>query len=128
MRIAKQDIPTKIDVPGAKVRQLPDFGTADGLIGAEHFSLDAGLDISPLLQGLPDDACQSPHWGFVVTGALVVTYTDGTVERCSTGDLFHWPAGHSVAVQEDAEVVVFSPTVAHTAVLDHMLVGLAAPA
>ena len=79
MRISKHDIPTKIDVPGATARQLPDFGTADGPLGAEFFSLGAGLDISPLLQGLHDDACQSPHWGYVISGTIVVTYTDDTL-------------------------------------------------
>lgn len=128
MRISKHDIPTKIDVPGATARQLPDFGTADGPLGAEFFSLGAGLDISPLLQGLHDDACQSPHWGYVISGTVVVSYTDGTTERCAGGDVFFWPAGHSVRVEHDAEVVLFSPVVAHTAVMDHMLDKLGASA
>ena len=54
MRIAKNDVPTKIDVPGAKARQITEFGdaTAYGKISGEYFSLSAGTDISPLLQGL----------------------------------------------------------------------------
>lgn len=65
MRIAKEDIPTKIDAPGARARQLTDFGDAMGYgkIGAEYFSLGAGTDIAPLLQGLDGDLCQCPHWG-----------------------------------------------------------------
>jgi hypothetical protein len=51
----------------------------------------------------------------------VVSYSDGTSERCSGGDVFHWPAGHSVRVDQDAEIVLFSPVTAHTAVMDHML-------
>lgn len=53
-------------------------------------------------------------------GDLVVTYADGTTERCRTGDLFHWPAGHTVRVTEDAELVLFSPQVAHGEVIDHI--------
>ena len=123
MRVAKEAIPVKIDVPGAIARQAVDFGDASGYgtIGGEYFSLGAGTDIAPLLQGLEDDACQAPHWGYVVTGALVVTYTDGTEEQCVAHDLFHWPPGHSVRVLEDAEVVLFSPQDQHGHVMDHML-------
>ena len=61
MRIAKEDIPVKIDVPGATARQVSNFGDATGYgkIGGEYFSLGAGTDISPLLQGLDGDLCQS---------------------------------------------------------------------
>lgn len=123
MRIAKDDIPVKFDVPGAVARQLPDFGDATGYgpIGGEFFSLATGTDIAPLLQGLADDACHAPHWGYVVSGRLVVDYTDGSQDTCAGGDLFHWPSGHSVRVTDDAEVILFSPTLEHTHVLDHML-------
>lgn len=122
MRLAKEDIPTKIDVPGAVARQVGDFGDASkyGPLAAEYFSLGAGTDIAPLLEGLDDDACQSPHWGYVIDGRLVVTYTDGTTDTCTTSDVFYWPAGHSVRVLEDAEVILFSPEVEHLAVMDHM--------
>lgn len=122
MRVAKSDIPTKIDVPGAVARQLGDFGDASkhGPLAAEYFSLGAGTDIAPLLAGLEDDACQAPHWGYVIVGNLVVSYTDGTVEECTGSDVFYWPAGHSVRVVDDAEVILFSPHVEHAAVMDHM--------
>lgn len=122
MRVAKNDIPTKIDVPGAVARQLGDFGDAAkyGPLAAEYFSLGAGTDIAPLLQGLEDDACQAPHWGYVISGHLVVTYTDGTEDACVTNDVFYWPAGHSVRVVDDAEVILFSPHLEHAAVMDHM--------
>jgi hypothetical protein len=126
MRIAKQDVPTRIDVPGAVVRQTDDFGDASkhGPLAAEYLSLGAGTDIAPLLQGLEDDACQSPHWGYVISGNLVVSYTDGTTDTCVTGDLCHWPAGHSVRVVEDTELVLFSPHLEHAAVMDHMRVQM----
>lgn len=127
MRITRTDIPTKIDVPGAVARQAIDFGdtSAYGTLAAEYFSLGAGTDIAPLLQGLEDDSCQAPHWGFMLSGEVVVTYTDGRQETCATDDLFHWPPGHSVRVVEDAEVILFSPQVEHTQVMDHMLAALA---
>ena len=130
MHITKDAIPTKIDVPGAVARQLVDFGDASGYssLGAEYFSLGAGTDIAPLLQGLDDDACHAPHWGFMITGQVVVSYTDGTEETCSSQDLFHWPPGHSVRVVDDAEVILFSPQNEHGAVMDHMLTTMASMA
>ncbi len=127
MHITKNDIPTKIDIPGAKARQKTDFGDVAGYaqLGGEYFTLGAGTDIAPLLKGLHDDACHAPHWGFVISGKVIVRYTDGAEETCSGQDLFHWPAGHSVRVVDDAEVVLFSPQAEHTAVMDHMLAKLA---
>lgn len=122
MRISKTEIPTQIDVPGATARQVGNFGDASacGSFAAEYFSLGAGTDIAPLLVGLDDDACQAPHWGYVISGNLVVSYTDGTHDTCLTGDVFYWPSGHSVRVVEDAEVILFSPHTEHAAVMDHM--------
>ena len=123
MRIAKQDIPVRIDVPGAVARQKMNFGDATGygMISSEYFSLGAGTDISPLLQGLEGDLCQSPHWGYVLQGELTVTYADGTHEVINSGDLFYWPPGHTVKVGQDAEVILFSPQDEHSKVIDHML-------
>ena len=94
------------------------------LFGGEYFSLGAGTDIAPLLQGLEADACQAPHWGYMLSGEVVVTYTDGSEETCSGNDLFYWPPGHSVRVLDDAEVILFSPQIEHTQVMDHMLVQM----
>ena len=127
MRIAKQDIPVRIDVPGAIARQKTNFGDAAGygMISGEYFSLGAGTDIAPLLQGLEGDLCQSPHWGYVLKGELTVTYADGTNELINGGDLFHWPPGHTVKVGQDAEVILFSPQHEHSQVIDHMLSKMA---
>ncbi len=127
MRIAKNDIPTKIDVPGAVARQAIGFGAASdyGSLAAEYFSLGAGTDIAPLLKGLDDDACHAPHWGFMMAGEVVITYTNGRQETCVGDDLFYWPPGHSVRVVKDAEVILFSPQVEHVAVIDHMLAQMA---
>ena len=127
MRIAKNEIPIKIDSPGAVARQAINFGEASdyGSLAAEYFSLGAGADIAPLLKGLDDDACHAPHWGFIMSGEVVITYTDGRQETCSADDLFYWPPGHSVRVVSDAEVILFSPQVEHTEVLDHMITMMA---
>ncbi len=127
MRIAKQDIPVRIDVPGAVARQLPNFGNAAGygVISGEYFSLGAGTDIAPLLQGLENNLCQAPHWGYLIQGELVVTYADGASESVRGGDLFNWPPGHTVKAVQDAEVILFSPQHEHAVVIDHMLAKMA---
>lgn len=122
MRIAKTDIPVKINVPGAIARQELNFGDAAGYgaIAGEYFSLKAGTDISPLLKGLENDLCQSPHWGYLLEGEVTVTYSDGREEAVAGGDLFYWPPGHTVKVGADAEVILFSPQAEHCKVIEHL--------
>ena len=122
MRISKDDVPIKINGPGAIARQQTDFGDATGYgkLGAEYFSLGAGADISPLLKGLEGDACQSPHWGYLLEGELTVSFTDKTAETVKTGDLFYWPPGHSVRAEQKSEIILFSPQNEHGKVIDHI--------
>jgi hypothetical protein len=123
MRMTKEDIPVIINVPGAVARQKTNFGDATGfgMMSGEYFSLGAGTDISPLLEGLEGDLCQSPHWGYLLQGKLTVAFADGTREAVKSGDLFYWPPGHTVKADEDAEVILFSPQYEHSKVIDHML-------
>jgi hypothetical protein len=122
VRMAKEDVPVRINAPGAVARQQTDFGDASGYgkMGGEYFSLGAGADIAPLLKGLEGDLCQSPHWGYLLQGALTVTYADGAEEAVKGGDLFYWPPGHTVRVGEDAEVILFSPQEEHGRVIEHL--------
>ena len=122
MRIAKNDITARINAPGAVARVKTDFGDASGYgtMSGEYFSLGAGTDISPLLQGLEGDLCQAPHWGYLLEGEVTVTYSDDTQEAIKSGDLFYWPPGHTVKVNSDAEVILFSPQKEHGKVIDHM--------
>jgi hypothetical protein len=122
MRVAKQDIPPGIDVPGAVARQKTDFGSATGYgtISGEYCSLAAGTDTSPLLKGLEGDLCRPPHWGYLLEGELTVTFADGQHEMVRAGDLFCRPPGHTVTVGRDAEVVRFSPQHEPGLVIDRM--------
>lgn len=126
MHIAKDNVPVKIGGPGVAARQQVDFGDATGYgkISGEYFSLPAGMDISPLLQGLDGNLCHSPHWGYVIKGAVTVTYADGTQEAIRANDIFYWPPGHTIRVDEDADMILFSPQHEHTTVLDHILTKL----
>ncbi len=123
MRIAKDDVDVKIEIPGAVLRQRLDFGDATGLgkISGEYFSLAAGVDTTPLFQGLEGNLCQCPHWGFVLKGVLTTVDAAGKQETVRANDLFYWPNGHNVKVSEDAEIIMFSPQREHTHVLNHMV-------
>ncbi len=48
MRIAKNEIPERINVPGAIARQVQEFGDTSGFgkFAGEYFSLAAGTDIA----------------------------------------------------------------------------------
>lgn len=123
MRIAKENVDVKMNIPGAVVRQRTNFGDATGFgkISAEYFSLSAGVDTTPLFQGLQGNACQCPHWGYVLRGEITTTDTKGAQETVKANDLFYWPPGHNVRVVADAEIVMFSPQHEHTLVINHMI-------
>jgi hypothetical protein len=123
MKISKDNIEIKMQIPGAIIRQKTDFGDATGLgkISGEYFSLSAGVDTTPLFIGLEGNMCQCPHWGFLLSGQLTTTDTNGIEEIVNEKDLFYWPAGHNVKVNADAEIVMFSPQDEHTHVINHMI-------
>ena len=123
MRVSKDDVEVKMQIPGAVIRQRTGFGTAKGFdgISGEYFTLSAGVDTTPLFQGLEGNLCQCPHWGFVVRGQLTTTSASGARETVNANDLFYWPPGHNVKVDADAEIVMFSPEREHSRVIDHMI-------
>lgn len=123
MRIAKDQVDVRMQIPGAVIRQRTDFGNAGGFgqISGEYFTLAAGVDTSPLFQGLHGDMCQCPHWGFVLRGRLTTTDAIGVEETVQANDLFYWPPGHNVRVDADAEIIMFSPQHEHSKVIDHMI-------
>jgi hypothetical protein len=67
------------------------------------------IDHTPLLKGLPDDRCQCPHWGYVLSGRLTFRFADRE-EVYEAGDAFYAPPGH-VPVQNEpgSEYVQVSP-------------------
>ena len=123
MRVTKNDVDVKMEIPGAVIRQRTEFGDASGFatISGEYFTLSEGVDTTPLFEGLEGDLCQSPHWGFVLSGRLTTTDADGAQETVTANDLFYWPAGHNFKVTDDAEVIMFSPQREHSEVIDHMI-------
>ena len=123
MKVAKENIEVKMQIPGAVIRQRKGFGDATGFgkISGEFFSLSAGVDTTPLFIGLEGNLCQSPHWGYVLSGQITTTDSRGNEETVNSSDLFFWPAGHNVKVTQDAEIIMFSPQHEHSLVIDHMI-------
>jgi len=76
-------------------------------VAFEQFA--AGGDMAPLFRGLPDDRCQSPHWGLVVKGRFTFTYADGQ-DVVEAGEVYYAPPGHTCAAEPGTETIEFSPT------------------
>jgi hypothetical protein len=80
----------------------------DYTVGFTTFHED--IDATPLMKGLPDDRCQSPHWGYVLKGKLTFRYADRE-EVFEAGDAFYTPPGHvPVKHEPGTDIVMFSPT------------------
>jgi quercetin dioxygenase-like cupin family protein len=60
---------------------------------------------------------QTVDWGYVLKGSIHVTYGDGRTEKVTVGQVYHWPAGHTVRVDEDYESIEFSPSAPMNGVL-----------
>ena len=65
-------------------------------------------DATPVFRGLPDNRCQSPHWGYVFSGKITLKYPDHD-EVYEAGDAYYAPPGHIPIVTAGTEVVEFSP-------------------
>jgi len=105
MKTNKENIPVTMEAPGIIMRALSGYG---GMTVAFN-ELPAGADFTPLLQGLKNDLCQCPHWGYILEGSIRLIYDDGTEELNKAGDVFYWQAGHTGIVDEDLKFIEFSP-------------------
>jgi len=76
-------------------------------VGFETFH--EGGDGTPLFRGLPDDRCQSPHWGYVISGSITFKFADHD-ETYPAGTAYYAPPGHVPVIDAGTEVVEFSPT------------------
>ena len=116
MKIKKEDIPVTMEAPGTTMRGLSGYG---GMTVAFN-EIPAGTDFSPLLQGLKNNSCHCPHWGYVVDGELLVKYDNGTEESLTKGDVFYLPPGHTAIVVKDLKLLDFSPEKELNEVMSHI--------
>src|SRR3954470_253515 len=95
--------------------RVEDMGVMEGryeelggyVVGFESFREQA--DATPLFRGLPDDRCQSRHWGYVERGSVTFRYADHE-ETYSAGDAYYAPPGHIPVIEAGTDIVEFSPT------------------
>ena len=69
----------------------------------------ADMDPAPFFRGLPDDRCQCPHWGVVLSGRIIFRYPDHD-EVYTAGDAYYGAPGHLPLLFAGTELVEFSPT------------------
>ena len=105
-------------MPAARREDIPIAEAMEGYAGrferwgsltAAFEKLPGGLDLAPLLEGLPDDKCQCPHWGFLERGRIRVRYADHD-ETIEAGQAYYMAPGHAPVFELDSETLEFSPT------------------
>jgi mannose-6-phosphate isomerase-like protein (cupin superfamily) len=118
---ASKDSASKVEDMGVMEGRYEELGGYT--VAFETFREDA--DATPLFAGLPDDRCQSPHWGYVVSGKVTFRYADRE-EIYEAGDAYYAPPGHIPVVKAGTEVIEFSPTEEHGRTLEAIGKNLAA--
>ena len=103
-----------------KVDAIETRGVTWGDVTVRHVDLPAGVDFTPLFEGLPGGLCQCAHWGYVTKGSITVRYADGTQETTRAGELYYWPGGHTGWTDEGVTFIEFSPADAIRPVLEHL--------
>jgi len=116
MKINKNHIPIAMEGPETVMRTQNDFG---GMTVCFN-ELPQGTDFTPLLNGLNNNSCHCPHWGYVLSGKLLVKYDNGKEELISEGDVYHLPNGHTAIVKEDIQFIEFSPSKEFGEVMAHV--------
>lgn len=107
------------------VEMQEDFGetrhvdVAGMTVAFERFR--AGADTRPLFKDLPGGACQAEHWGYLSKGQFRV-FDGQTDEVVRAGDAYRLEPGHNILIEEDSELLEFTPTSAR----DQTIEGIAA--
>ena len=92
-------------MPGFEGHYLDVDGTT---IGFESFVEAA--DFTPMYRGLPDDLCQSHHWGYVIEGRMIMHSPEGDLVA-EAGEAYYVGPGHTGEVGlPGTRVVEFSPS------------------
>ena len=105
-RAAKADSAVQVDEPEIEGRYAE---LGDYTVAFETHKQD--MDPGALFAGLPDDRCQCPHWGVVISGKIVFRYADHD-ETYVAGDAYYGAPGHLPVLFADTELIEFSPTAA----------------
>ncbi|MFJ4976839.1 hypothetical protein ACIP6X_16075 [Streptomyces coeruleorubidus] len=111
----RNDVPVVLEGDGVELRLVP----IGGGMSVGYISLPQGTDMGPALKGLPDDACQCPHWGYLLKGRIRMRTASGE-EEYEAGQAYYWGPGHVPVALEDSEFVEFSPSEDFQQVIEHV--------
>jgi hypothetical protein len=115
MQTNAADLAIRIEANGVRI-----LGEYWGGMDVGRLHVPPGGDTTPLLEGLPGDLCQCPHWGTLLHGTAHVRFVDGSEETVRAGQMFYWPPGHTVWTEEGFESIQFSPQAEMQRTLDHV--------
>jgi hypothetical protein len=102
--LSKANAPQVASMPGFEGR----YAREDGYnFGFESF--EAAADFTPMYRGLPDDLCQSAHWGYVIAGRMIFHRPEGDLVA-EEGEAYYVAPGHTAEIGlPGTEVIEFSP-------------------
>lgn len=120
MKYKKEDIPKEMESEDYIMHEV---GMGGMNAGYEVYNKE--LDATPFFKGLPNDQCQSEHWGYVLKGRYRIVYADHE-ETYEAGDVYYLPAGHVPHVFPGTELIEFSPKEAYAKTMEAVGKNLAA--
>jgi hypothetical protein len=104
-QVSRETASERVSVDGLDVR-VEHLDGGYSVCFEEH---TADADLAELFRGLPDDRCQLPRWGYVLSGMITFRFEDRD-ETYVAGDAYYVPPGHTPIHYAGAEVVEFSPS------------------
>jgi hypothetical protein len=121
MHCAMKELPIVDDYGDGFCSRMVEWG---GMI-VSYETFPKGVDATPLFKGLPDDMCQSLHWGHILRGRVRIKTADGEFVL-KTGDVYYLEPGHVPVFEEDTEVLEFSPKKEYQMTIDIVNKNIAA--
>jgi hypothetical protein len=116
MHCTLENLPVIIDAAGTKMQVQ--HGLGNMAVGYNEFP---AMPKTPnLLEGLPNDSCPCPHWGYMLKGSVHIRYDDGEEEVVRAGEVFYYPPGHVGWSDEETAWIEFSPEKEMNMVMEHI--------
>jgi hypothetical protein len=104
---------TKAEIPAMQLGDYEGRIVDEGDLRVAFESMPGDFPGREVFKGLPDDRCQCPHHGYVLSGSFRVDYPDGREEVVTAGEAYVLEPGHYVHTLEPTEVLEFSPRHEH---------------
>jgi len=116
MNIKLDKLPVVTEAPGMKMQMQGGLG---GM--AVAYWETAAMPASPnLLEGLPNDSCHCPHWGYMLKGSMHLKFDSGEEKKVLAGEVFYFEPGHTGWSDEEVAWLEFSPEKEMNEVMAHV--------